>query len=501
MGWGESSNTNMVHHKVIISTAAVSLLPLLACSTVEDGEQQDPSTKAPDVEELLVSALAERAAPVPEPLRLAAARDELGDDAEISGVVLLDSGHSVYLVGSPEDAEAYLSGVVGPTRLGGVVVGNELGSPACVGIIDRLPEDPSRLAAATLRECVNGSNDWVDIIATNLEQQDEGHPDSLTDGPSPVQACAVACGVDDGYTYAGEQAYSNGADTGTGSSCNGSDTYGYRYQCVQYTERVHKRSDWSGNAYTGYWSSTTAGPWQKGLLPLVSGNTITPPRSGDILVWSTSATLDYGHVGIVASVGASTLTMYDQNRSCGSQSCSVGYSSASGYSVTGGTCLGQAPIGYARRGWDFSGAFGISGWSVNDMPYVSGTTSGSNGDVSDYISLNPGTVDPYITSPAGIGVATGSTGIGYNKLVFSMKSACTNKVAKVYFKRTTDGGFDEARSVSATLVGSDWNTVTFNMSSNASWNGTIDRIRLDPASSCSSGSTDQVSLRYAFFSR
>jgi surface antigen len=452
--------------------------------------EQSPDPVAPELEDLLGRAWAGDDASVPESVALRVVR-ELGVD--VGAVVRLDDEHDLYLAGEPEDLERFVAGQRAARPLSGVLVSRHLRGAPCLGTVE--VQDPSDVDESRAAACAQVP-DWPEVLDAELVAQTEP---LVAPFPLPTSACTAVCGADDGLKYAGAEAFSNGVQTGTGNACNGTDTWGYRYQCVQFTEKVHARSDWSGNAYTGYWTSTSAGPWQKGLLPLANGTSITAPKPGDIVVWSAGT---YGHVGILAIVGSTSATVYDQNRSCGSQSCTLTYTAGSKYTLGAGTCLSVAPVGFLRRGWDFSGAFGLSGgWTTNDMAYKSGTVSGSNGDPSDYITFDPGATDPYLVSPTGIAVQAGSTGIAYNKLVVVMKSACTNKAAKVYWKRTSDSGFSETRVVSATLSGSDWNTVTFNLGASANYTGTIDRIRLDPATACSTGSTDLVSLRYAYFTR
>lgn len=120
----------------------------------------------------------------------------------------------------------------------------------------------------------------------------------LVSQSSAFAQCGALCGRDDGLFYGGQEAFSNGSQTGTANSCATTGTYGYRYQCVEFVERVNRRSDWSGNAYEGYWTSLSNGPYKKGLLPLASGTSYLPPLHGDIVVWSGNT---YGHVGIISS--------------------------------------------------------------------------------------------------------------------------------------------------------------------------------------------------------
>lgn len=493
-------HTHVYQNRSRAISSTFALLVGLACA--DQDLDDDPSSSfepSAELEHTLSAAQLDDPSPVPDPLRYAVARAEAADEG--IGGVFVDDDLRWYLTGEPEEVARYLEGTSRGEDLRAILIGTTLDQASCQGVVDELPELPSDLRHAERRPCDDEHPAWDVLIADELvagAKPIAASSDILD--PADVPVCAAVCGIDDPISFAGEQPQSNGTSTASENSCTTNGTYGPRYQCTEYVDRVHKRPDWTNHAYAGYWSSSSDGPWQKGLLPLASGNTISRPLAGDVIVWNVGL---YGHVAIVAGVGASTLTVYDQNRACGSQSCTANYSvNGSTTTLTGGGCFPSAPVGYLRRGWDFSGAFGTTGWTLGDMSYVSSTTSGSNGDVSDYITLNPGATDPTFTSPTGIKVATGASGIGYNKIVVSIKSGCVNKIAKIYFKRVGDAGFSETRGVTATINGSDWNNaLTFNMASNANWNGTIDQIRIDPGSSCANDNSDLVSLKYAYFTR
>lgn len=448
--------------------------------------------------------------------------DLLWPDERIVGTIRMDNDSFLYLAGDISDVERLLAGEAPEGGPVGVLVAED---GACLGSVELEAGQPLDRQAMDLTEaCLSERPHASELLRRSATLTIESTEDWQTDEElAPPPSCTSSCGSSEGYSYAGQTAYSNGSTTGTGSSCTTTGTYGYRYQCVEFTERVAGRSDWAGNAYTGYWTrtgltSSTQGPYYKGLLPLGSGTGYLAPQAGDVVVWSGGT---YGHVGVIASVGSSSVTVYDQNRRCGDQRCALTYST-SGYTLGNGTASGYCGAegissytvrGYLHRGWDFGSTYGLASssstgatshnWWLNDSSYTGGTTSSSVTDITDYITINPGTSDPYMTSPSGLAVPAYSSSVTYGQryVSFYIKSECTNKNAKLYWKRTTDSGFSETRSVTATISGSDWQTLTFNPSTSSSWSGTIDQIRLDPASSCSSGSSDGISLQSAWFWR
>lgn len=462
-------------------------------------------------------------------LRTAAAADAVGQltptNPEASGNLQVGEDEWLYFFGTREEVDEVLNGV--SHALPAVLVAGDPNQTPCLGLLAELPEFVAdvqgglsgrlsrvglRLQAedgrgVTLSSCDADAPGWR--LLADAELEPEQSPEG---GVEPVSVCTSTCGAtESSATYASQTATSNGSSTGSGTSCAGGDSY----QCTQFVDKVHGHyggsANWTGNAYTGYWTSTSNGPYQKGLLPFGSGTSYDAPLAGDVIVWSGGT---YGHVGVLASIGSSSVTVYDQNRSCGAQSCTEGYSTSSGYTLANGSgrCFSSTssytPVGYARRGWDFGGTYGLASstsstnWWPNDATYVSGssTTSGSVTDITDYIAINPGASDPYLTSPSGLAVPAYSSSAthGYQSLKVYMKSLCSSTTAALYWKRTTDSGFSETRKVTAT-TSSSWGTVTFTPSSD--WTGTIDQIRLDPGTACSSGSSDLVYLRYAYFDR
>lgn len=520
-------------------------LLLAACTTSPNSVSQggigfgvDPDVEQPDSASPLTT---DEVLPTPPTLQ-ALATEEAGQrwpGVANRGNLVIDETTLAYLFGELADVERVLEGENPIDALRVVLVDP---SGLCLGVLERLPTGAFLGADLTF----DGDSFWVGDQATPVDPCQDEAPDLVgmevkganlrvealedwrTEENTPPPSCSSSCGSTESTakTYAGQTAYSNGSYTGTGSSCTTTDTYGSRYQCVQYTERVHRRSDWAGNAYPGYWtqtglssSSSSQGPYYKGLLPLGSGTGYLAPQAGDVVVWSGG---DYGHVAILASVGSSSLTVYDQNRRCGDQSCTMTYSS-SGYTIGNGSGTGYCgsegissytPRGYLHRGWDFGGTYGLASssssgasthnWWLNDASYSGSTTSSSVTDITDYITINPGATDPYMTSPAGLAIPaySSSTTYGYRYVSFYIRTNCTSHSAQLFWKRTTDSGFSSSRAVSATIAsGTGWSTLTFNPSSSSYWSGTIDQIRLDPAASCSTSSTDTISIQSAWFWR
>ena len=302
----------------------------------------------------------------PEGWLAAAAADRIAEEtlgrSDRHGAIRLDDGSTMFLYGEADDVEHFLGGDQ-PTGIAGVVVSASRSEAVCAGVVSDLggeAQSPGAAASWTVEHrerwrsaCPGSTSNWSDLLR---EEQRRWEESSSTQSAFDLTkaACTAPCGPDDGLSYAGQIAYSNGTSTGTGSSCDGATTD--RYQCTQFVDRVHGHYggtiNWTGNALPYYWSDLGNGPYQKGLLPLGSGTSTTAPLAGDVLVWSGGT---FGHIGIIASVGTSSLTVYDQNRSCGSQSCVAGYSTSTGYTITNNTCFtSTSGYGLAPNQWTLS---------------------------------------------------------------------------------------------------------------------------------------------------
>ncbi len=105
-------------------------------------------------------------------------------------------------------------------------------------------------------------------------------------------------------SYSGTVAHSNGSDTGTGTSCGS----GNRYQCVELVMRYfsgHFGFSWSGNA------NELLNNAPRGSVDVYSnGDTAHPPVPGDMVVWAGGS---FGHTAIISGVGASTVSVLEQN--------------------------------------------------------------------------------------------------------------------------------------------------------------------------------------------
>ena len=113
-------------------------------------------------------------------------------------------------------------------------------------------------------------------------------------------------------TFRGIPAYANGADTNTGTPCNGRGTYGLEYQCVElvkryYAERLgHDVSSWRFDAYDLFDNASTLG------LDAYSNNGSVAPRVEDIMVFR-GGEEGYGHVAIVTEVDDNVVRLIEQN--------------------------------------------------------------------------------------------------------------------------------------------------------------------------------------------
>ena len=112
-------------------------------------------------------------------------------------------------------------------------------------------------------------------------------------------------------TYRGIPAKSNGQSSSPNACVPVRGTYGYQYECVEYIKRFYAEAlsvdtkQWWGNA-VDYFDSAS----DKGLASFPNGGT-TQPAPDDIIVFDNGNNL--GHVAIVASVTANTVTCIEEN--------------------------------------------------------------------------------------------------------------------------------------------------------------------------------------------
>jgi len=140
----------------------------------------------------------------------------------------------------------------------------------------------------------------------------EGDPTGVISQRWTAPACGAVMA-----TWDGTSAKSNGVDTGTGSSCAGTGTYGLQYQCVELVMRhfkTHWGLRWYGNAKDLLAHAKTASYFASGSPSDVAvynnGDAAHPPVPGDMIIW-TSGT--YGHVALVTAVTASKVAIMEQN--------------------------------------------------------------------------------------------------------------------------------------------------------------------------------------------
>jgi hypothetical protein len=128
--------------------------------------------------------------------------------------------------------------------------------------------------------------------------------------PSRVEAVSVrmpACGTVLA-SFDGTEAYSNGANTGTGRSCAGYGRYGLQYQCVELVMRhftTHWGLRWNGNAK--YLLDNAP---RSSVDVYSNGDGAHPPVPGDMVVWTPGT---YGHVALVTEVTATSVKLIEQN--------------------------------------------------------------------------------------------------------------------------------------------------------------------------------------------
>jgi hypothetical protein len=203
----------------------------------------------------------------------------------------------------------------------------------------------------------------------------------------------AACGTVLG-TFDGSDAHSNGDDTGSGYSCDGSGAYGLQYQCVELVQRhfkTHWSLSWSGNAK----DLLNNAPKSK-VDVFDNGDGAHPPVPGDMIVWTNGA---YGHVALVTAVHSNGIEILEQNVK-GTGKATLDWD---------GATIGARWTTWVPAGWAHAKA--------NGDPVTSGS-GGTGGGTTTSSSTSAGTGgSPATSSSAGTGGSPGtssSAGTGGN---------------------------------------------------------------------------------------
>ncbi len=122
------------------------------------------------------------------------------------------------------------------------------------------------------------------------------------------------------------------------------------------------------------------------------------------------------------------------------------------------------------RAWEFDAD--LEGWGLGNN--VSDLTWEAGG----YMNGTATNGDPYLNSPAGL--ALDITDAAFIKV--RLKNDTPSDRGQIYFA-TPAGGFAEARRINFTIIpnDTDYTEYTIDMSDHDQWTGTLNRIRLYPA--------------------
>jgi hypothetical protein len=131
-------------------------------------------------------------------------------------------------------------------------------------------------------------------------------------GPLTVEAASVApCGAVTA-SWNGTNAYSNGADTGTGVGCAGQGRWGLQYQCVELVMRyfgTHFGITWAGNA-----KDLLNNAPRNLVYVFNNGDSAHPPAAGDLLVFPPGGNIGaLGHVVLVTGRSNGSVSAINQN--------------------------------------------------------------------------------------------------------------------------------------------------------------------------------------------
>lgn len=123
--------------------------------------------------------------------------------------------------------------------------------------------------------------------------------------------------------------------------------------------------------------------------------------------------------------------------------------------------------------YEFSKTGNLEGWQGVNL------TSAPGAPTSGTWIFTPTTTDPQLLSPLTMVSAT-----KFKKIKIRMMNQVTvagANVAQLFWRRSTDTGFSEVRSVSVTIgTTGAWTEYTFDMTGNANWTGQISYLRFDP---------------------
>lgn len=126
-------------------------------------------------------------------------------------------------------------------------------------------------------------------------------------------------------------------------------------------------------------------------------------------------------------------------------------------------------LGVTGARWEFSTDGNSEGWTVGN--HLTGFTV--SGGILSTTSLG---ADPFMYSPA-LNIPAAS----YPYIHLYMRATGSGTTTKIYFITSTDGSWNEAKSLTLSVTDhSNYVWYTFNMSQCPAWTGTITRIRLDP---------------------
>ena len=137
------------------------------------------------------------------------------------------------------------------------------------------------------------------------------------------------------------------------------------------------------------------------------------------------------------------------------------------------------------RAWEFD--TDLEGWGLGNN--VSDLTWEAGG----YMNGTATNGDPYLNSPAGLDLDI--TDASFIKVMLKNDTPSTR--GQIYFA-TPAGGFSEGRHKDFTIIPNDtgYTEYTIDMSDNAEWTGTLNRIRLDPGVAAGSFSVDYFRIQY-----
>jgi hypothetical protein len=172
-------------------------------------------------------------------------------------------------------------------------------------LLDALTKEQTMKTASTARCSLSIVTSLICLFGCTLEQANVSEDSSAqTTAQLELQPCGTEL-----TSFDGTAVYSNGSQTETGNSCDGSWEYGYKYQCVELVQR-HFKTKWGIRWYGNANQQLANAPRDK--VDVHENGGPVGPVPGDLIAFN-KAGHSWGHVALISEVTPTTVTIVEQN--------------------------------------------------------------------------------------------------------------------------------------------------------------------------------------------